>query len=83
MIMLCSKCKTETTMTEDGYAADHLTPEGERCHLVVITCEAARYPFRARCSCTWRTDWGYMASHAAQLLADEHVAACQTLTVVA
>lgn len=30
------------------------------------------YPYRAHCSCEWRT-WGYVAAHAAHGMADAHV----------
>jgi ribosomal protein L37E len=35
--------------------------------------ETGRYPWVARCSsCGWASGRGYVAQHAAQLLADEH-----------
>jgi hypothetical protein len=34
--------------------------------------ESGRYPWVARCSCGWRSGRGYVAPHAAQILADEH-----------
>lgn len=42
-------------------------------HVATVTVERGRFPFRPACSCGWST-WGYVAAHAAQGVADAHVA---------
>jgi hypothetical protein len=41
-------------------------------HLIrIINTRRGRYPWRARCSCGWRS-WGYSTESAAELAADDH-----------
>lgn len=44
-----------------------------QCRASVEVRPAARYPYVPACSCGWTT-WGYVAQHAAQGLADAHMA---------
>lgn len=41
-------------------------------HAAGVAVVAERYPFRPVCSCGWAAAWGYVAEHAAQLMADAH-----------
>lgn len=43
------------------------------CVAGVVWRDNARYPYVPTCSCGWGT-WGYVAAHAAQILADAHMA---------
>lgn len=41
-------------------------------HAAIVTEAGGRYPWKPSCTCGWST-WGYVAEHAAQLVADSHV----------
>lgn len=42
-------------------------------HVVSVVWKGGRYPHQPVCSCGWSA-WGYVAVHAAQILADDHAA---------
>lgn len=48
------------------------TGQAARCEPYVDIWAAGRYPFVPACTCGWRAQRGYMAEHAAQLVADAH-----------
>lgn len=41
-------------------------------HAVAVVDKGGRYPYQPTCTCGW-SDWGYVAAHAAQILADAHL----------
>lgn len=43
-------------------------------HEALVRQVGGRYPFRPACSCGWMHPIGYVAAHAAQIMADDHVA---------
>lgn len=42
-------------------------------HRASVVTTGGRYPHRGACTCGWQSAWGYVAEHAAQAMADDHV----------
>lgn len=47
-------------------------------HYVAVTFTGGRYPHTPTCSCGWEHAWGFVAAHAAQIVAEAHAAHMRT-----